>query len=85
MAKTLSKSSGGALAPWLGISLIVILFDQLTKIAVLKTFAYGAMHALTPFFNLTLIYNAAPRSAFSRRRAAGSAGRSPRSASARRS
>ncbi|CAK0384925.1 signal peptidase II [Burkholderia pseudomallei] len=57
MAKTLSKSSGGALAPWLGISLIVILFDQLTKIAVLKTFAYGTMHALTPFFNLTLIYN----------------------------
>lgn len=57
MAKTLSKSSGGALAPWLGISLIVILFDQLTKIAVLKTFAYGAMHQLTPFFNLTLIYN----------------------------
>ncbi|AIO67325.1 signal peptidase II [Burkholderia oklahomensis] len=58
MAKTtLSKSSGGALAPWLGISLIVILFDQLTKIAVLKTFAYGAMHPLTPFFNLTLIYN----------------------------
>ncbi|AOJ69716.1 MULTISPECIES: signal peptidase II [Burkholderia] len=57
MAKTLSKSSGGALAPWLGISLIVILFDQLTKIAVLKTFAYGAMHQITPFFNLTLIYN----------------------------
>ncbi|AOJ01193.1 MULTISPECIES: signal peptidase II [Burkholderia] len=58
MAKsTLSKSSGGALAPWLGISLIVILFDQLTKIAVLKTFVYGVMHQLTPFFNLTLIYN----------------------------
>ncbi|KVK90644.1 signal peptidase II [Burkholderia sp. MSMB1498] len=57
MAKTLSKSSGGALAPWLGISLIVILFDQLTKIAVLKMFAYGAMHQITPFFNLTLIYN----------------------------
>ncbi|MBL3926353.1 signal peptidase II, partial [Bacteroides thetaiotaomicron] len=27
MAKTLSKPASGALAPWLGISLIVILFD----------------------------------------------------------
>ena len=57
MAKTLSKASGGALAPWLGISLVVILFDQLTKIAILKTFAYGAQHALTSFFNLVLVYN----------------------------
>lgn len=57
MAKTLSKSTGGALAPWLGISLIVILFDQLSKIAVLKTFSYGAMHALTGFFNLVPVYN----------------------------
>ncbi|KAF1027565.1 MAG: Lipoprotein signal peptidase [Burkholderia plantarii] len=57
MAKTLSKPANGALAPWLGISLIVILFDQLTKIAVLKTFSYGALHTLAPFFNLTLIYN----------------------------
>lgn len=57
MAKTLSKASGGALAPWLGISLVVILFDQLTKIAILKTLAYGAKHALTSFFNLVLVYN----------------------------
>ncbi|KVE39379.1 signal peptidase II [Burkholderia sp. TSV86] len=54
---TQSKSTSGALAPWLGLSLIVILFDQLTKIAVLRTFAYGVLHPLTPFFNLTLIYN----------------------------
>lgn len=57
MAKTLSKPASGALAPWLGISLIVILFDQLSKIAILKTFAYGAQHALTSFFNLVLVYN----------------------------
>ncbi|KAF1051508.1 MAG: Lipoprotein signal peptidase [Burkholderia gladioli] len=55
--KPLSKSAGGALAPWLGISLIVILFDQLSKIAVLKTFSYGSFHTLTSFFDLTLIYN----------------------------
>ncbi|AJK47496.1 MULTISPECIES: signal peptidase II [Burkholderia] len=57
MAKTLSKSASGSLAPWLGISLIVILFDQLTKIAVLKTFGYGVMHPITGFFNLTLVFN----------------------------
>ncbi|CAN0622996.1 lipoprotein signal peptidase [Burkholderia multivorans] len=62
MAKPQTKAqhgsaTNGALAPWLGISLIVILFDQLTKIAILKTFAYGAQHALTSFFSLVLVYN----------------------------
>ncbi|MDR5736486.1 signal peptidase II [Caballeronia sp. LZ019] len=57
--KTMAKqtSSSGSLAPWLGIALIVILFDQLTKIAVQKVFAYGEPHALAPFFNLLLVYN----------------------------
>ena len=35
----------------------MILFDQLSKIAILKTFAYGAQHELTSFFNLVLVYN----------------------------
>jgi signal peptidase II len=57
MAKTLSKQAGGTLAPWLGIALIVILFDQLTKIAVVKVFAYGQPYAITPFFNFFLVFN----------------------------
>jgi signal peptidase II len=58
MARTMSKqSSSGSLAPWLGVALIVILFDQLSKIAVARVFTYGEPHALTPFFNLFLIYN----------------------------
>ena len=57
MSRTLSKSTGGSLAPWLGVAVIVILFDQLTKIAVAKVFAYGSSHAVTPFFNLVLVYN----------------------------
>ena len=58
MARTLSKpASSGSLAPWLGVALIVILFDQLTKIAVQKVFAYGVPHAVAPFFNLILVYN----------------------------
>lgn len=58
MAKSRSmQASGASLAPWLGISLIVILFDQLTKIAVTKVFAYATPHAVTPFFNFLLIFN----------------------------
>lgn len=47
----------GMLAPWLGVSLIVILLDQLSKIAVLRLFTYGDPHPLAPCFNLLLIYN----------------------------
>lgn len=58
MAKSRSmQASGGSLTPWLGISLIVILFDQLTKIAVKKVFAYATPYVVTPFFNLLLLFN----------------------------
>jgi signal peptidase II len=65
MAKTLPKQTrsngasgtGGTLAPWLGIAVIVILADQLTKIAVNKVFSYGEGRVITPFFNLVLVYN----------------------------
>jgi signal peptidase II len=45
------------LTPWLGIATIVILLDQLTKITVAKMFAFGSLHPVTSFFNLTLTYN----------------------------
>ncbi|HEY3595894.1 MAG TPA: signal peptidase II [Paraburkholderia sp.] len=57
MSRSLSKPAGGSLAPWLGVALIVILFDQLTKIAVTKVFTYGESHVIAPFFNLVLVYN----------------------------
>ncbi len=58
MARTVSKQrAGGSLAPWLGIALIVILFDQLTKIAVAKILVYGESVVLTPFFNFVLVFN----------------------------
>ena len=62
MAKTLSKQTrsngaGGTLAPWLGIAVVVILADQLTKIAINKVFSYGEGRVITPFFNLVLVYN----------------------------
>ena len=46
-----------SLAPWLGISAIVILCDQLSKIVVDKMYTLGDGMALTSFFNLTLAYN----------------------------
>lgn len=58
MAKAMTKQrSSGSLAPWLGIALIVILVDQLTKIAISRMFGYGHGREITPFFNLVLVYN----------------------------
>jgi signal peptidase II len=50
-------SSGYGLRPWLGIAAIVILLDQVTKITIKKTLAYGQVHPITSFFNLTLAFN----------------------------
>jgi signal peptidase II len=57
MAKTRSMQASGTLAPWLGVALIVILCDQLTKIAVTKVLEYLTPYPLTPFFNLLLVFN----------------------------
>ena len=46
-----------SLMPWLGIAFIVILFDQLSKIAITKMFVLGQEKAITSFFNLVLAYN----------------------------
>ncbi|GAB3627803.1 peptidase A8 [Pandoraea terrae] len=53
-------SRGGSavgLGPWLGIAIVAILLDQVTKLTVLKTFQYGEFRPLTSFFNLVLIFN----------------------------
>ena len=57
-SKAVSRSGGGhGLGPWLGLAVIWILLDQLTKIAILKTFTYGQSRPITGFFNLVLDYN----------------------------
>ena len=57
-SKAVSRSGGGhGLGPWLGLAVIWILLDQLTKIAILKTFTYGQSRPITGFFNLVLAYN----------------------------
>jgi signal peptidase II len=62
---TKKKSGGSAvyaqrannLMPWLGIAFIVILLDQLSKIAVTTLFMHGEEKPVTSFFNLVLAYN----------------------------
>ncbi len=52
-----SSSNNNSLLPWLGISLIVLLLDQLSKITIVKLFHYGESRPVTGFFNLVLVYN----------------------------
>ena len=59
----LVTSSGASMLPWLGIALIVVLLDQVTKITVERSFSYGETLPITSFFNLILVYN--PGAAFS--------------------
>jgi signal peptidase II len=42
---------------WLGLALVIVLADQLTKYAVVRSFALHEGLAITPFFNMVLVYN----------------------------
>jgi signal peptidase II len=55
-AKPAYKPSA-SLFPWLGLSLIVVLLDQVTKLTVERSFAYGERLPVTSFFNLIKVYN----------------------------
>ncbi|SFC27711.1 signal peptidase II [Massilia yuzhufengensis] len=55
--------SPASLLPWFGIALLVILFDQVTKLTVERSFFYGETRPITGFFNLIKVYN--PGAAFS--------------------
>ncbi|MGZ3254906.1 MAG: signal peptidase II, partial [Burkholderiaceae bacterium] len=52
-----SSSPSTSLTPWLGIAILVILCDQLTKIAIAKLFTFGESRPVTSFFNMVLAYN----------------------------
>jgi signal peptidase II len=51
------KSWWRRLAPWLGLAAILVLADQLTKIAIERTMQFGDVRPVTDFFNLVLTYN----------------------------
>lgn len=51
------KKSSASLLPWLGIALVIIVLDQLTKSLILANFAYGDSVHVTPFFNVVRVHN----------------------------
>lgn len=58
MARSGSTSFVARLAPWLGIAIVVILLDRVSKIAIERAFDFGQRLPVIPgFFDLTLLYN----------------------------
>jgi signal peptidase II len=51
------------LGAWLGLSALIVVFDQITKWVVLATMAHGQAIPVTDFFQLVLVFN--PGAAFS--------------------
>jgi len=49
------KSTG--LLLWLGIAVIVVLLDQVSKITMSRLLVYGQSELITPYFNLVMVYN----------------------------
>ncbi|MFL6657318.1 MAG: signal peptidase II [Massilia sp.] len=52
-----ARPASNNLLPWLGIALIVILLDQVTKITILRLFVWKQFKVITSFFNVGLWYN----------------------------
>ncbi|MDU0810308.1 MAG: signal peptidase II [Burkholderia sp.] len=51
------KAKGSTIFLWFSLSLIIVLFDQFSKIIIMNTLTYGTQYILTSFLNLMLIYN----------------------------
>jgi signal peptidase II len=52
-----SLSGAPALALWLGLALLIIVSDQLTKTLILGSFQFGDVREVTSFFNLVRVHN----------------------------
>lgn len=50
------KNNTGIL-PWLGLAILIVVLDQLSKVWISRALNYGQTIKLTPFFNLMLVYN----------------------------
>ena len=51
------QKSGSRLLPWLGVALIVIVLDQITKTLILQHYQYGDSTYITSFFNIVRAHN----------------------------
>lgn len=54
---TASSKRAPSLAFWLGLALVVVVLDQLTKTLILETFQLGDSRHVTSFFNVVRVHN----------------------------
>jgi len=52
----MAKRNAGLML-WLGIALVVVLLDQVTKITMSERLLYGQSEPITTYFNLVMVYN----------------------------
>ncbi|MEO8542110.1 MAG: signal peptidase II [Betaproteobacteria bacterium] len=52
-----SRPAGGAMLPWLGLALVILIVDQFSKIMVLGYYQFGDSTRVTSFFNLVRVHN----------------------------
>jgi signal peptidase II len=53
----MNKNPSPSLLLWLGIALVILLADQLTKLLIVDSFALGDSQTVTTFFNLVRVHN----------------------------
>jgi signal peptidase II len=53
----MTKHAPRSLWLWLGIALVVLLFDQFTKLLIIGSFQLGDSQTVTSFFNLVRVHN----------------------------
>jgi signal peptidase II len=53
----MTKTESPSLLLWLGIALVILLADQLTKLLIVDSFALGDSQTVTTFFNLVRVHN----------------------------
>ena len=53
----MTKHASRSLWLWLGIALVVLLFDQFTKLLIIGSFQLGDSQPVTSFFNLVRVHN----------------------------
>ncbi|MDI1270014.1 MAG: signal peptidase II [Polaromonas sp.] len=57
MAKTTFGTTSPSLLPWLGLALILLIADQLTKVLILGYYQLGDATYVTSFFNVVRVHN----------------------------
>ena len=50
-------TAGGGMLPWLGLALILLIADQLTKVLILGYYQLGDSTYITSFFNIVRVHN----------------------------